>query len=61
MAAPIAERVVEVVHTIAPIVFGIGFVVLGLVQDFNLAMIGLGAGLLGVPGITEAVKSILRG
>ncbi len=56
-----AEHVVEVVHTIAPIVFGIGFVVLGLVQDFNLAMIGLGAGLLGVPGVTEAVRSILRG
>jgi len=57
----VAEHVVEVVHTIAPIVFGIGFVVLGLVQDFNLAMIGLGAGLLGVPGVTEAVRSILRG
>ena len=57
MAAPVAERVVDVVQTIAPVLLGILFVVLGLFQDFNMAYIGLGAGLLGVPGITQSVRS----
>ena len=57
MAAVIAERIVDVVQTIAPVALGLLFVVLGLVQDFNMAYIGLGAGLLCVPGITQSVRS----
>ena len=57
MAAPVAEHVVDIVQTIAPVVLGVLFIVLGLINDLNMALIGLGAGLLGVPGITQSVQS----
>lgn len=50
-----AERAVDVVKLFAPIVIGVILIVIGLLQS-SWATFGAGAGLLGVPGISEALR-----
>lgn len=60
MTAVTAERALEVVRMFAPVVLGIILVVGGISMDFNMALISVGGGMLGVPGIAESVKAVIR-
>lgn len=54
-----AERTVDVVKMFAPLVVGALLIAVGLWQS-SWSLFGFGAGLLGVPGISEALKGGMR-
>jgi hypothetical protein len=50
------ERTVIVVKMFAPLVLGAVLIILGLLQS-SWGLFGAGAGLLGVPGVSEALRT----
>jgi hypothetical protein len=53
------ERIREIVLMFAPIIIGAAFFIVGLLTR-NLTYVGIGAGLLGVPGIQESLRGVRR-
>ena len=53
-----AERLHDIILLYAPIILGVAIVVIGITSDSG-TVVGAGGGLLGIPGVSESIKSIV--